>query len=144
MNSQGCNRPVFTSAESASTMWVCGEIGYAAMTSGRQQAIASATALDPSICLGMDRLQQLQARRLCRGRVGLADRAGEALADRRRQRARRRDSRHGGQRAEQRRTGHRASKVLSRQLARRDGVYVTGGKAVAQLSEPELVELAGG
>src|SRR5215207_7041274 len=93
MNSRGSNRPVFTSAESASTMWVCGEIGYAAMTSGRQKAIASATALDPSICLGMDRLQQLQARRLCRGRVGLADRAGEALADRRRQRARRRDSR---------------------------------------------------
>src|SRR5829696_7161894 len=78
MNSQGSNRPVFTSAESASTMWVCGEIGYAAMTSGRQQAIASATALDPSICLGMDRLQELQARCLCRGRVGLADRAGEA------------------------------------------------------------------
>ena len=34
-------------------MWVCGEIGYAATTSGRHRATVSATAREPSICLRM-------------------------------------------------------------------------------------------
>src|SRR4249919_1717466 len=31
-------------------MWVCGEIGYAAITSGRQRATVSAIAREPSTC----------------------------------------------------------------------------------------------
>src|SRR5918994_4809625 len=51
MNSHGASAPVFTSCESASTMCVCGEIGYAGITSGRHSATVSATAREPSICL---------------------------------------------------------------------------------------------
>src|ERR671933_1771137 len=58
MYSHGASSPPFTSADSASTMCVCGEIGYAAMTSGRQRATASATAREPSICLSMGRLPE--------------------------------------------------------------------------------------
>src|SRR3954452_25062716 len=53
MYSHGASVPSFTSAESASTMCVCGEIGYAAMTSGRHSATATPPARDPSICLSM-------------------------------------------------------------------------------------------
>ena len=49
MNSHGARRPDFTSRLSASTMWVCGEIGYAQITSGRQRATMTATSADPSI-----------------------------------------------------------------------------------------------
>ena len=52
--SHGASSPVRTRSESASTMWVCGEIGYAATTSGRQSATASATACEPSIWLSID------------------------------------------------------------------------------------------
>src|ERR1044072_2026000 len=41
-------------SESASTMWVCGEIGYALTTSGRQRATARATACEPSSCSRTD------------------------------------------------------------------------------------------
>ena len=37
-----------TSRESASTMCVCGVIGYAQITSGRQRATVRATASEPS------------------------------------------------------------------------------------------------
>src|SRR5205809_671685 len=56
-NSQEPSPPVFTICERPSTMCVCGEIGYAQMTSGRHAATVSATARDPSICLGTSRLQ---------------------------------------------------------------------------------------
>jgi len=49
MNSHGVRRPDFTSRLSASTMWVCGEIGYAQITSGLQRATVAATPADPSI-----------------------------------------------------------------------------------------------
>ncbi len=86
-NSHGASSPVFTSWESPSTMWVCGEIGYAQMTSGRHSATASATARDPSSCLSMGGLPHrglhvLVGRRGC-GRVAFADLAGEPVADRR-------------------------------------------------------------
>src|SRR3954447_20775011 len=83
MYSHGASAPVFTSEDSPSTMWVCGEIGYAPITSGRHRATASATAREPSSCLSMSRLQQLGAdvleRLLCSGRVGLADVPGETV-----------------------------------------------------------------
>src|SRR3954470_10288946 len=82
--SQGDSSPVRTSPESASTMCVCGEIGYAGMTSGRHSATVSATAREPSICLsGMTRALDEVVRR-DRGRdIPLGDRAREARADRR-------------------------------------------------------------
>jgi hypothetical protein len=54
MYSHGASWPDFTNSLSASTMWVCGEIGYAQMTSGRHSATVSATAREPSICLSLD------------------------------------------------------------------------------------------
>jgi hypothetical protein len=45
--------PFFTIAPSASTMWVCGVMGYAQITCGRHIATVSATAREPSICLSM-------------------------------------------------------------------------------------------
>src|SRR5688572_8279821 len=71
MNSHGASAPDFTISLSASTMWVCGEMGYAGITRGRQRATVSATARDPSICLRIDRLLPLGADdpvRLPRGR----------------------------------------------------------------------------
>src|ERR687884_1425339 len=85
MYSHGASVPCFTSAESASTMCVCGEIGYAAITSGRHSATASATAREPSICLSTDGLLAVGRHEvvggLRRGDVAGADAAGEALAN---------------------------------------------------------------
>src|SRR6266567_3785366 len=53
MNSHPPSSPPFTNSPSPSTMCVCGVMGYAQMTCGRQSAIASATAREPSICLSM-------------------------------------------------------------------------------------------
>ena len=47
-NSHGESSPPLTSCERFSTMCVCGEIGYAQITSGRHSATASATAREPS------------------------------------------------------------------------------------------------
>src|ERR671932_1246796 len=83
--SHGRSVPSFTSAESASTMCVCGEIGYAAITSGRHPATASARAREPSICLSTDGLLTVARHEavggLRRGDVAGGDAAGESLAD---------------------------------------------------------------
>src|SRR4051812_30896443 len=101
MYSHGASAPVLTSPESASTMWVCGEIGYAGMTSGRHRATVSATAREPSICLsGMPCALHDRVRR-GRGRgVRLRHRAREARADRRRHRLERDDPAERGEAAE--------------------------------------------
>src|SRR6266496_4909749 len=57
MNSQGTRSPRFTVADRLSTMCVCGEIGYAQITSGRHIATAAATACEPSICLSTGELR---------------------------------------------------------------------------------------
>src|SRR5689334_2112850 len=84
--SQGASEPSFTRAERASTMCVCGEIGYAAMTSGRHSATASATARDPSTCLSTGPLRSHEEHGVVRsgrgGDVALRQPPGEALADR--------------------------------------------------------------
>src|SRR6478736_6562540 len=49
--SHDASSPVRTRSESDSTMCVCGEIGYAAITSGRHRVTARATACEPSIWL---------------------------------------------------------------------------------------------
>src|SRR5215213_6207311 len=80
--SHGARSPVRTSSESASTMCVCGEIGYAGMTSGRHSATVSATAREPSICLGG--IPRPLHQGVCGdgGRdVALGDQAREARAD---------------------------------------------------------------
>src|SRR6476619_6371349 len=88
--SHGASSPEATSSDSASTMWVCGEMGYAATTCGRHRATVSATAREPSSCLSMGfappRLAHHEVTSLLRQpdvRVGdpLA-RAGEATVDR--------------------------------------------------------------
>src|SRR5690349_621023 len=84
MNSHGASCPVLTSAESPSTMCVCGEIGYAPITSGRQRATVSATAREPSIWLGMGAHRVVG--RASRGHVAVGQGAAEALTDRRLQR----------------------------------------------------------
>src|ERR1700758_4842118 len=76
----------FTIADTASTMWVCGVIGYAQTTSGRHIATASATARDPSICTGMRQLPALvedPAKSAPRGRdVRFSRTSLEAVSDR--------------------------------------------------------------
>src|SRR5574344_2532332 len=52
-NSQSFSVHVFTNLHKFSTMWVCGEIGYAQTTPGRHNATASATPSEPSICLSI-------------------------------------------------------------------------------------------
>ena len=48
-------------------MCVCGEIGYAEITSGRHSATASATAREPSICLSTGRLRRCAAHEVVGG-----------------------------------------------------------------------------
>src|SRR5688572_1482958 len=92
--SHGARSPAPTRSDRASTMWVCGEIGYAATTCGRHRATVSATARDPSSCLSnglTPTVARLVARRdevaslLGQSDVGfgnVAARAGEPSADR--------------------------------------------------------------
>src|SRR5215207_6324357 len=81
-NSHEPSSPAFTICESPSTMWVWGEIGYAQMTSGRHAATVSATAREPSICLGTGHLPQHAVdetvRGLSRGGIALGRRARKA------------------------------------------------------------------
>src|SRR5512132_2896750 len=80
MYSQPLSSPPLTSSPSASTMCVCGVIGYAQMTCGRASAIASATAREPSVCLSMRRLPHFHG-----GRVSLGGRSDVGLGDFRRE-----------------------------------------------------------
>src|SRR4051794_12759153 len=73
--------PDFTIAESFSTMWVCGEIGYAQITSGRLAAIAAATACEPSICRSTDGLHDVLVGGSRGGDVAVGQPGVELLAD---------------------------------------------------------------
>ena len=70
--------PFFTMALSASTMWVCGVIGYAQITSGRHKATASAIAREPSTCLSIGQCLPLFPDEIERG-PGRRDVAGRHL-----------------------------------------------------------------
>src|SRR5262245_2727988 len=115
MNSHGARAPDFTISPSASTMWVCGEIGYAQITSGRQRPTASATAREPSVCLrighrspGRLHLTQYVAVGFARGHlVARGHLAFEFLPDRAYYRFDRYQPRYGGEAAEQRGVRHR-------------------------------------
>src|SRR3954453_17922939 len=75
--------PLRTRAANPSTMWVWGEMGEAAMTSGWHSATVSATAFEPSSCLGMDCLRgQTAMSGPGGGRVALGHPPGEPLGDR--------------------------------------------------------------
>src|SRR5690348_15281925 len=92
-------------------MWVCGEIGYAATTSGRQWVTVSATAREPSSCLSMSGLGGGDVA-LCGGAAeALADRGVEGLDGHRTCLAR--------ERSEQRRARHGTAEVLPRQVGGR-------------------------
>src|SRR5665811_1542369 len=114
--SQGLSSPVRTMSDSASTMCVCGEIGYAGITSGRQSATARATAWDPSICLSIGETPPLlydvlEGIRSCHG-IGIADRTREPLPDGTDHRGERDDPGQRCEPAEQRRIGERAPEAL--------------------------------
>src|SRR6185436_10526700 len=131
MNSQGASSPDATISPSASTMCVCGEIGYAQITSGRASATASATAREPSSCFSMERLIGGGGG----GDVRLRHLAGELFADGAGHRAQGNDARERGEGAEQRRVRHRAADELERQLGRRHGA---GLELVHQLADAEV------
>src|SRR5579863_3787527 len=83
MNSHGASCPLFTSVESAATMCVCGEMGYAQMTSGLDSATASATAREPSTCLSTGDLPDLLTHELesafCAGDVAVREPSCESV-----------------------------------------------------------------
>src|SRR5688500_5851354 len=123
-NSQEPSSPAFTICERPSTMWVCGEIGYAQMTSGRHAATVSATAREPSICLSTGRLPHRAIDepegRLGRRGVALARLAREAPADGGEDRSEAYDARQRGEPAQQRGARQRTAQVLASQVGGRD------------------------
>src|SRR5512144_3143483 len=125
MNSQPGNSPVRVISPSASTMCVCGEIGYAQITSGRHSATASATAREPSICFSMDdlpgeRLLHVVVRLGRGGDVRGGDLRRELLADRVEHRFEMEHAADRGEAAEQRDVRHRPPDVLHRDVGRGD------------------------
>src|SRR5438309_2140170 len=119
MNSQFAISPFFTISPRPSTMCVCGVIGYAQITSGRQSATASAIAWEPSICLSMRALAFDDADRCVEGSVRggdvrFRDLAGEFLANRGGYRLDRHAPRERGERAKQRRIRQWPSDVRER------------------------------
>src|SRR6266511_1421433 len=139
-NSHRPRSPRFTIAERPSTMCVCGEIGYAQMTSGRHIATAAATAWEPSICLSTGELRSVGddgERGLGRTGVALAHLAGELLANRRRQRGQRDDLGERDESAEERRVGERAADVLARQHGRGQGERPVAAEALHEIVEAE-------
>src|SRR3954447_2072162 len=141
MYSHGASAPSFTSADSASTMCVCGEIGYAAITSGRHSATASATAFEPSICLSTGQLSDQVVRGARGGDVARGDPVGEALVDRCRDGVDRDRARRRGERAEQRGARDRSPQMLARKIGRGHGQQP---EARLHVGEPELTDAPAG
>src|SRR5207342_329703 len=116
-------RPSPTRSDRPSTMWVCGEIGYAATTSGRQRATVSAIARDPSTCFSMAHplrsvLDQVEAVGRELG-VEVARVAGEAVAHGQLQGGQVDHPGESGEGTEQAGVGQRAAEALPREVARR-------------------------
>src|SRR4029079_843301 len=142
MNSQPPSSPDFTISPRPSTMCVCGVIGYAQMTCGRQSATASATACEPSVCLSIGCLPRLGCDVECFGSrrdVLLGNGRGKLLADCG-------DDRwqldHAGDRceaAQKRGVRNRAPDVLHRQLARRQRAHSILLNPARKAAEAELV-----
>src|SRR5512138_3531960 len=141
MNWQRPTAPAATSSPRPSTMWVCGEIGYAQITSGRHSATASATAREPSICFSMPFFHHVVVRGGRRGDVARGHFAGELLLDRGADRSERDLPGKGRKAAEQGSIRHRPADVLQRELGRR---HRAGPEPVHELIQAELLEAARG
>src|SRR3954447_17334945 len=143
MYSHGASVPSCTRAESPSTMCVCGEIGYAAITSGRHSATASATAREPSICLSMGLLERRPMNQAIRGTgrrdVPVGNRSAEPFAHRGRHGRQSYDRHRGGERPEERAAGDRPPEVLARELGGRNGDQP---EAADEIGEAELGDRA--
>src|SRR6185369_5193800 len=129
---------------SPSTMWVCGEIGYAQITSGRQRATASATAAEPSTCLSMLVLPMPCFDEIVSGGGGGDIRVGDARAetfpDCRADRVERNPSGRRRQRTEQRGVRQRLADIRERKLGRRHRGHCS---ACREILESELGDRAG-
>ena len=147
--SQGASSPVLTRSESPSTMCVCGEIGYAAITSGRQSATAAATAWEPSICLRMRGLPDLVLHERVRG-LGGGDVGRDPTAPANFSRiaaatdAERDDAADRGEGSEQGGVRQRAPEVLARDVRGRHGEQPLLAEALDELAQPELGEAVHG
>src|SRR5438093_12156529 len=119
MNSQPWRSPDLTISPKPSTICVCGVMGYAQMTCGRQSAMASATAREPSICLSMHGLQAAGHHRVRLHRsdnVLFRDRGRKFFTDGCNHRLELEHAADGGKGAEQRHIRNRSADVLQREL----------------------------
>src|SRR5947208_10363538 len=144
---------LFTIADSASTMWVCGVIGYAQITCGRHIATASATARDPSICLSIGLCLSSECLSLVPdevecgpggGAIALRDLPGEPLVDRGQHRVQADRPGQRGEPAEQGGAGQRSAEVGHGQRAGRDDQEPVPAEAGGELAQAQLGEAAGG
>src|SRR5436309_14162639 len=145
MNSQSARSCAFTISPRASTICVCGVIGYAQITSGRHSATASAMAREPSACLSMCGLPELVhdgERRPGRRDVFLGYRAGKLGADRRDDGIQLELPCRGCERAEQRHVRHRAPDVLQSELGCRQQCESVTACIAGQIEKPEVGEAA--
>src|SRR3546814_643294 len=146
MNSHGASAPLLTRSPSPSTICVCGEIGYAQITSGRHSATASATAREPSVCLSMGRLLHpaLDARKCLAGgrEVGGGHLALELDADRVRHCIERDQARQRREAAQQHRIGQRSAQVLERDLGCRQGDQPLPTIALLDFTKAQFIEAA--
>src|SRR5690242_5011965 len=112
--------------------------------------MAFAIASEPSICssmrvirvgLGLRALPHDTVVRGTRGRrIELARAAGETLADGRRHGVDANLAADRGEPAEERSIRHRTPDVLEREVARRNGAQMVGGKAADEILQAQLVE----
>src|SRR5690349_14738045 len=146
--SHDVSSPVRTRSARDSTMCVCGEMGYAAITSGRHSVTARATACEPSIWLSIGQPPQGRADVLVGGPGGPGvagpHLAGKPVPDRVAHRAERYLTGERGEGTEQCRVRQRATEVLPRDLGGGHGDRVLAREPLDQFLEPELVEGARG
>src|SRR2546430_1348787 len=143
---------LFTIADSASTMWVCGVIGYAQITCGRHIATASATARDPSICLSIGLCLSSECLSLVPdevecgpggGAIALRALPGDPLVDRGQPRVQADRPGQRGEPAEKRGARQRAAEMGHGQRARRDDEQPIPVEALDELVQAQLAEAAG-
>ena len=136
--SHGASSPMRTRS-SASTMCVCGEIGYAEITSGRQSATALATG-ERAFDLATDDLRCLElrggVRRLRGNDVARRDLRFEARSDGGRDRRDRDDARQRSGTTQQGGVRQGPAEVLARELGRRHRDERSGRSRTARSSRP--------
>src|SRR6516225_8866472 len=120
------------------------------MTSGRQSAMLSAIAREPSICLSMARLSggcgsrcDGVVSRRCRGDVGFGKLAGKCLADGAGNGMQVHNAGQRGESAKKRRIRKRAADMLERKLACRDHSGMAVRKFRGDLGDTKLMKRFG-